>query len=120
LVYDGICNLCAGAVRFLIAIDPTHALDYVPYQKLAPDVREKCALSFSELQGRMHIIQGDGSILRGAAAIAEACRLLAPVVVICDLFDTPFAETVYDLIASKRYRIFGCRDSCYAPGKAGR
>jgi len=120
LIYDGVCNLCAGAVRFLIAIDPKHALEYAPYQKLSPEVREKRALSSSELQGRMHIIQEDGSILRGAAAIAEACRLLAPVVAICDLFNTPFAERVYDFIASKRYRLFGCRDSCYAPAKAGR
>jgi predicted DCC family thiol-disulfide oxidoreductase YuxK len=111
LIYDGVCNLCTGAVRFLIAIDRKHAFEYAPYQKLGPD--ERYGLSTAELQGRMHIVRRDGSVVRGAAAISEACKLLAPIIALCDLFNTPLAQKIYDFIAGRRYRIFGCRDSCY-------
>jgi predicted DCC family thiol-disulfide oxidoreductase YuxK len=116
LVYDGVCNLCIGAVRFLNAIDRKHAIEYAPYQRLDPEVRKRYALSAGELQGRMHLVWRDGSLVRGAAAISEACRLLAPITVVCDLFNTPLATGLYDFIARRRYRLFGCRDSCYVPG----
>jgi len=115
LVYDGVCNLCVGAVRFLNAIDHGHVFEYTPYQMLNLEVRKEYELNAQELQGRMHLIQRNGSLLRGAAAISQACRLLAPVTVICELFDTPFAQKLYDFIAGRRYRLFGCRDSCYTP-----
>lgn len=115
IVYDGVCNLCVGAVRFLNAIDHKHVIEYAPYQKLDPGVTRRYALSAAELQGGMHIIRPDGSVMRGAAAISEACKLLAPVTVICDLFNTPLAQRLYDFIAGRRYRLFGCRDSCYDP-----
>ena len=116
LVYDGVCNLCIGAVRFLNAIDHSHAIEYAPYQTLDPELREKYALNAAELQGRMHIIREDGSLLKGAAAITEACRFLAPVTFVCGFFNTPLAQRLYDFIARRRYRLFGCRRSCYVQG----
>jgi predicted DCC family thiol-disulfide oxidoreductase YuxK len=113
LVYDGVCNLCIGAVRFLNAIDHNHAIQYAPYQTLDPELTRRYALSAAELEGRMHIIRQDGSLVKGATAISEACRLLAPVTVICDLFNTTLAQRLYDFIARRRYRLFGCRNSCY-------
>ena len=114
MVYDGVCNLCVGAVRFLNAIDYKHAIEYAPYQTLDPEERKRYALSTMELQGRMHIIH-DGAVVKGAAAIAEACRLLAPVTLICGFFNTALAQRFYDFIARRRYRLFGCRDVCYTP-----
>jgi predicted DCC family thiol-disulfide oxidoreductase YuxK len=116
LVYDGVCNLCIGAVRFLNAIDHKHTLQYAPYQQLDPQVTKNYALTEPDLQGRMHIIRPDGSLLKGSAAISEACKLLAPVRVICNFFNTPLAGRVYDFIARRRYTLFGCSDSCYVPG----
>ena len=115
MLYDGICNLCTGAVRFLNALDRTHAVEFAPYQKLGLDERKSYGLSTSELKGGMHIVRGDGPVVRGAAAIAEACRLLAPIISVCELFNTPLAQELYGFIARRRYKLFGCRDSCYIP-----
>ena len=119
LIYDGVCNLCTGAVRFLNAIDRNHAVQYAPYQKLAQEERKNYGLKSSEVQGRMHIVRVDGTVVRGAAAIAEACKLLAPISVLCELFNTPAAEKLYEFIARRRYRLFGCRDACYVPPVGG-
>ena len=115
VVYDGVCNLCTGAVRFMNAIDRKHAVEYAPYQELGPDERRTYGLSTSELEGRMHIVRRDGLVVSGPAAIAEACKLLAPITVLCELFNTPLAQRFYDFIARRRYRLFGCRESCYMP-----
>jgi len=116
LVYDGVCNLCVGVVKFLNLIDRNHAIDYAAYQRLDAETIKRFRLRVVDLQGRMHLIIGDGSLVKGAAAITEACRLLAPVSVICELSNTPFAKRLYDFIAARRYGLFGCRDSCYAMG----
>ena len=116
LVYDGVCNLCAGAVRFLNAIDHERAVEYAPYQKLGLDEMNTYGLSTSELQGRMQIVRRDGSVVRGAAAIADVCKLLAPTIVLCEVFNTPLAQRLYDFLARRRYSLFGCRASCYIPG----
>ena len=113
LVYDGVCNLCVGAVRFLRVIDRRHEIDYAPYQTL--ELEERKVLGPGELQGRMQLIERNGFVLRGAAAIAELCKLFSPFVSFCDLFNTPLAEGLYDFIARRRYRLFGCRASCYLP-----
>ena len=120
LVYDGVCNLCIGAVRFLNAIDHKHAIEYTPYQRLDPEITRRYALSEAELQGRMHMIWRNGSLVRGAAAICEVCKLLVPVTVVCGFFNTPLARRLYDFIARRRYRLFGCSDSCYVPVSTGR
>jgi len=112
-VYDGVCNLCVGAVRFLTAIDRNHEIEYAPYQSLGSAEKRAYGLSVAELQGRIHVVQADGSILKGAAALGEVCKHLSPVVSICGLFNTRLAQGLYDIIASRRYRLFGCRERCY-------
>lgn len=51
--------------------------------------------------------------MSGAAAIAVVCKFLAPFKLVCKLFSTSLAESVYDFIASRRYSLFGCRESCF-------
>ena len=70
-------------------------------------------MSDREFQGRMHLIREDGSLISGPAAIAEVCRLLVPFKLVCSLFSSSLADRVYDFIASRRYTLFGCRESCF-------
>jgi predicted DCC family thiol-disulfide oxidoreductase YuxK len=113
VVYDGICNLCTGAVRFLNLIDRSSTVEYKPFQELDLGVRKKYGMSDREFQGRMHLVRGDGSLLSGPAAITEVCKLLTPFKLVCSLFSTSLADRVYDFIAARRYSLFGCRESCF-------
>jgi predicted DCC family thiol-disulfide oxidoreductase YuxK len=113
VVYDGICNLCTGAVRFLNLIDRSHTFEYGPFQELGLGVRRRYGMSDREFQGRMHLIRRDGSLISGPVAIKEVCKLLAPFKFVCSLFSTSLAERMYDFIASRRYSLFGCRESCF-------
>ena len=113
LIYDGVCNLCTGAVRFLHTLDRGRLVDYVPYQNLDSGVQRAYGLNAELLQGRMHLIDRNGSLSSGPVAISEVCSLLTPFKFICDFFKTPQAQRLYDWVAARRYKIFGCRDTCY-------
>jgi predicted DCC family thiol-disulfide oxidoreductase YuxK len=113
LVYDGICNLCTSTVRFLYRLQGEALVQYVPFQNLSSAVRRKYALTETALQGRMYLIRRDGSLAGGPFAIVEICKLLTPFSFLCNLFRTPFAQRLYNWVAQRRYRIFGCRESCY-------
>ena len=113
-MYDGVCNLCVGVVRLLNALDRKHEFEFAPYQSLGSEERKKYGLSIIELQGRMHIIRQDDSLAKGAVALAEACKALSPIISVCEVFNIPLAQKFYDFIARRRYRFFGCRDSCYS------
>jgi len=119
VVYDGICNVCTGAVRFLNLIDRCHAFEYEPFQELGAGVRKKFGMNDRELQGRMHLIQPDGSLVSGPAAITEVCECLAPFKTVCGLFSSSLAERIYGFIASRRYALFGCRESCFVVRESG-
>ena len=113
LVYDGICNLCTTATRILYALDRGWRFKYLPSQQLNQKMRRQYGFTESILQGQMHLIQLDGSILGGSAAIAEICNTLAPLSFISSILRTRQAQRLYSWIARRRYRLFGCRGTCY-------
>ena len=113
LIFDGICNLCTTAVRALHALDRRRRIEYVPSQQLSAGTRRKYGLSEERLQGQMHLIQDDDSIIHGSAAIADLFELLTPFHFMFRVLCTPQAERLYGWIAGRRYRLFGCRDTCY-------
>lgn len=113
LIYDGICNLCTTAACILYALDRGWHFEYVPSQKLSSRVRDRYGLTEELLQGQMHLIRADDSIASGPAAIAEICKLLTPFGVVCTILRTRQAQRLYDWIARRRYRLFGCKGTCY-------
>jgi predicted DCC family thiol-disulfide oxidoreductase YuxK len=59
------------------------------------------------------LIGRDGSLMSGPAAITEVCKVLAPFKLVCRLFSSSLADRAYNFIASRRYSLFGCRESCF-------
>jgi len=121
LIFDGICNLCTTVVRFLLAVEKGRSIRYVPFQRLDEKMRAAYGLTLDDLQGRMYFIGGDGELSGGSVALSEVCKLLFPITFVCDIFKSAQARRLYDWVADHRYRIFGCRGSCYVipPGPAG-
>jgi len=113
LIYDGICNLCIGSVKILNVLDKSRLIRFMPYQQLPDSARKHYGLTANMLQGRMHFVLGDNSISSGSFAIREICNLLTPFHFLCNLLKTKPAQFLYSWIAQRRYRIFGCRDSCF-------
>lgn len=118
VLFDGVCNMCSGIARFLIARDRTgrkfkfSALQSEAGQRL---LREH-GLSADDLETFV-LIEGGSAHVRSAAALRVMRRLGFPWSLACALsiVPRPLRDWVYRLVARHRYRWFGKRASCMAP-----
>jgi predicted DCC family thiol-disulfide oxidoreductase YuxK len=118
IVFDGICHVCSGGVRFLERhrIEPPFKL--IPMQapagktllaKYGIDPNDPVTFlvldrgrPFTESDGTIHIIAALGGLWR--------------LVLVARMIPKPARDWLYRLLARNRYRWFGRRDSCYLPG----
>ena len=114
--FDGVCNLCNAAVRFIIQRDPKAYFRFASLQseiaakKLPPDFREKAGDSIVLLE--------DGKFFwSSTAALRIARRLRAPWPLLYAGILIPrfLRNPIYGWIARNRYRWFGKKDACELP-----
>ncbi len=121
--FDGVCNLCNATVDFLLRHDRRGRLRFAPLQ--GPTAQRL-------LEGRV-VASGetgipDGVVLweagrvsmRSSAALRSLVHM-GGVWRLGGLFmavPRPLRDAVYDLVAHRRYRWFGRRDSCRLPTPA--
>jgi len=118
VLFDGVCNLCNGFVQFVIPRDP-HA-----YFRFAALDSEAAARVLSTARHGGPIVDSivlveDGVVyVRSAAALRIARRLGFPWVFGYALMivPRPLRDAIYDLVARRRYRWFGRRETCMVPG----
>ena len=117
LVYDGVCHLCQGLVRFVIERDPEGRVRFAHRQSAA--ARERLAafgLAPEAFDAVALIEEG-----RLAVASDAALRLFGhlrgawPWLQVFLLVPRPLRDVVYRWIARNRYRWFGRDDTCLAP-----
>jgi predicted DCC family thiol-disulfide oxidoreductase YuxK len=122
VLFDGVCNLCNGSVRFIIANDPAGRFRFAALQSKAGEAalraagREPCGLS------SIVVIDADGVHDRSEAALRIAAGLRGPwrALTLLRVIPARARDPVYDWIARNRYRWFGRRDSCALPTPEGR
>jgi len=114
--FDGVCNLCNAAVRFIIKRDSEAYFRFASLQSDAaaqlvpPDCREQ--------SGDSLILLEDGKCYGSSSAalrIARKLRLPWPVFYAGIAVPRFLRDPVYRWIARNRYRWFGKKDSCELP-----
>jgi predicted DCC family thiol-disulfide oxidoreductase YuxK len=122
VLFDGVCNLCAGTVQFLIRHDPEGRFRFAPLQSaVAQDLLAEHGLENHDLDSIV-LIEGDETYVKSDAAIrigvllGGVYRLLGPT----KYLPRFLRDTVYDLVAKYRYRVFGKRESCMMPTEENR
>lgn len=117
VLFDGVCNLCHGAVRFIIARDPKKHFRFASLQ--SPRGLEVVrANDLSEDLQSMVLVEPDGRVYtRSTAALRIAGRLggLWPVIGLLRAVPAFLRDPVYEWVARNRYRWFGKKDSCPLP-----
>jgi predicted DCC family thiol-disulfide oxidoreductase YuxK len=118
LLYDGVCALCNGAVRFVLKRDAGHTVRFAPLQG---DTAGRLLADRPELSGIDSMIwfDADGrAFTRSAAALAIARHVgggWATLGALARIVPVPVRDAVYDLVARVRYRVFGRYDACPVP-----
>lgn len=120
VLFDGVCNLCNGSVRFIIANDPAGHFRFASLQ--SPQGHAALARAGWRAKGLDSIVLIEGNRLyrRSDAVLRIAAELRAPWGLARALLviPAPIRDGVYDWIASHRYEVFGKRDFCALPDPA--
>ena len=117
LLFDGVCNLCNGAVQFVIKNDKNKRFRFAALQSEAGiKLSKKYGLPIDKMDTFV-VIKNNESYTRSTAALEVANILggfwsLAYVFIIIPPF---IRDTVYNWVAENRYRWFGKKESCMIP-----
>lgn len=117
MLFDGVCHLCDGAVRAVMAIDSQGAIRFTPLQ--TPYGQRLAASLGVDLQApeSLVFIHHGAALTKTAAFAAILRRMPAPWrwFGVIDRLPRGLTDRVYDWIASNRYRLFGRRERCIVP-----
>ena len=117
IFFDGVCNLCNGAVQFVIERDRKS------YFKFAALQSEFAAKTLSDFD--LQVTQGDSFVLlengkvyeqsTAALRVAKKLKGLWPLLYVFIIVPPFIRNAVYKFIARNRYKWFGKQESCWVP-----
>ncbi|WP_327051158.1 thiol-disulfide oxidoreductase DCC family protein [Halomicrococcus gelatinilyticus] len=116
LLFDGVCNLCNGLVRFVIRHDPDAVFRFAPLQSdVAAALLADCDVDAD--RDTVVLVDGGDCYTRSTAALRVAARLGWPYRALAAFLAVPrrVRDAVYDVVAANRYDWFGRREECMAP-----
>ena len=120
ILFDGDCNLCNGAVQFLLRVDRAGRFRFAAVQSAAArDVLARANAPASLPDSIVLVADGRVRTKSAAAlAIARGLRFPWPLVAVFWLVPFPLRDLVYDFVARHRLRWFGKRRECWVPTPA--
>ena len=118
--FDGLCNLCSGWIDFLIKRDVNDVFTFTSLQSAeCRNVLLGKGYNESEIDSLDSIIAiHSGQVFTRSDAVIEiliALGGLFKVALLLKLTPSYLRNVVYDVIAKRRYRWFGTRDTCRVP-----
>ena len=117
IFFDGVCNLCAASVQFIIKRD--HGNRYL-FSSLQSDFA-MASLPEMHTQGKDYqsLVLKEGDKLKTkSSAVLEVVRHLQgawPILYILIVIPKPVRDFFYSLVAKNRYNWFGKRNECMIP-----
>lgn len=117
LLFDGVCNLCNGAVNFIIDHDPKSHFQFAALQSdFGQEKLEELGFNQEEFDSLV-LLQNKKVYTKSSAALRIAKKLTFPYPLLYVFIILPpfLRDAAYNLIARNRYKWFGKRDSCRMP-----
>ena len=117
VVFDGVCALCSGWVRFLLRHDQRAVFRFAAMQDrvghdllVAHGIDPDDPVSFLLVDGNSAWHDSDGviEVLRRLGGVWRAAVLLR-------IVPRALRDPAYRLLARNRYRVFGRRETCMVP-----
>jgi predicted DCC family thiol-disulfide oxidoreductase YuxK len=116
VLYDAQCGLCTITVERLRKLPTRAELIFLPLQE-AGAAQLPSGIQYEDMLAELHVIDGPGSIYRGADAVIRIVTTIPALAWLAPLYRLPglrpIAYVLYRFIAKHRYRLFGRRsDQC--------
>ena len=115
--FDGVCNLCNRFVDFLIRRDRNRRLRYASLQS----AKGQAVMATRRYWGKSDesvLFVDDGEIYDASSAALRILMTLGGVYRLAGalrILPTEFRDFLYEIVADRRYRWFGKRDTCRVP-----
>ena len=117
IFFDGVCNLCNGAVLFVIRHDKSARFTFVSLQSTFGQEKLK-QFGLSSDQLNTIVLLSKGQIFTKSSAALEISKNLDglwPAFYFFKIVPRFIRNFFYDFIAQNRYRWFGKQDACMIP-----
>jgi predicted DCC family thiol-disulfide oxidoreductase YuxK len=117
ILFDGVCNLCNGFVRFVVARDPAARFRFAALTSApAAGILRRAGVT-APLPDSMILVEDGRVYFKSDAPLRIARGLRFPWPLLYGFVVVPrfIRDRVYDIIAARRYRWFGRRDVCMIP-----
>jgi len=119
ILFDGVCNLCEGFVKFVIQRDSNAYFMFTPLQSdFANDIINNNSDSNNYFNIDTIILLHKGIIYDKSDAVLMIMQHLDgywPLLRILKILPLRLRNYIYDIVASNRYFIFGKKDHCLLP-----
>lgn len=117
IFFDGVCNLCNGAVQFVIERDPKNRFKFAALQSDYA-VKELSTANLKVKHGDSFVLLENGKVYEQSTAalrVAKKLNSLWPLLYIFIVVPPFIRNAVYKFIARNRYKWFGKQESCWVP-----
>lgn len=117
ILFDGVCNLCNSAVKFVLKRDENSVFKFASLQSnIAKELLKN--LNVSDVGSGTFVLIEDGDVYSRSDAALKVCKHLSgmwPLMRLFSIVPRFIRDWVYNLISKNRYRWFGKLDSCMIP-----
>ena len=117
ILFDGVCNLCNGAINFLIDRDKDGIYKFAPLQsEYGQRYLTESGLPLDEFDSIV-LLEDGHTYSKSTAALKIAKNLSGAWPFLYGFIILPrfVRDAVYDFIANNRYKFFGKQDQCRVP-----
>ena len=117
ILFDGICNLCNGAVNWVIDHDKRNKFKFASLQSdYGKLIIDKSGLK-NDYLNTIVLVDEDRIYLRATAVLRVLKEIggFYSLLYIFNVIPSPILNFFYNIVAKYRYRWFGKRDTCRMP-----
>ncbi|MDO6820166.1 thiol-disulfide oxidoreductase DCC family protein [Zobellia sp. 1_MG-2023] len=118
ILFDGVCNLCNGAVQFIIKRDKKDVFRYAALQSdLGKQLMSERNIDASQIDSIILIDPGVAFYIKSDAALEIGKQLSGYGVIssVLQWIPSSIRNIVYDFIARNRYKWYGKKEECMIP-----
>jgi predicted DCC family thiol-disulfide oxidoreductase YuxK len=117
ILFDGVCNLCNGAVQFVIARDPKKNFRFASLQSsYGQAIAQKANMPTKEFNS--FILFEKGLIYTHFTGALKVTKKLSggwPLLYLFIIVPKFIRDAIYNFIGKNRYRWFGKQETCWVP-----
>lgn len=117
VLFDGVCNLCNGFVRFLLKRDKQRLFQFASLQSIY-GIGLANHFNISLTGPETIVLYDKGEITTQSDAVIKIISSLGGIwkgIVIVKIIPRFIRNNIYRLLARNRYKLFGKKDQCEVP-----